>query len=413
MRALAKTILTLLILVASIGGVYYVYRARTARQDGGTYSIRSVPTDLARDVAALFEAVERAPAAGNGRGPAGDPDEAPDGTEAPGKPAPERTLFDRANEHYMVARYADAEPLLLRALSTPGGSPGRPAELLARTRLFLLLLSGTRAGSGLEGLPIGYLIMTNGRPMLVRVTEETPDEVSFRAPGGIRSSVKKKEVRSVTVGHTRAQKLAIFEREYRLRHETTRTAGEFLDLARFSSESGLVDHVTYCMERAIAAPGDDVLDTLTEMYESADPERQALIAELLRRFYPRADISSNLYRPDVTRRPIAKPEEVLPADPDDRPSGIGGTGERKTRPANGEVAALLAEAEEHRKVGDEYYRKAFAGGPKASDHKDKALAAYRKAQEIYERVEQKWNVGLERTFKDIQTRVYDLLKSIR
>jgi len=412
MRGFVKTIITLGILVVTIGGVYYVYRARTARQEGETYDIADVPGDLAKDVAGLFEPVETGD--DYDLPPGMQPDEPAAGAEDGPEAARAPTLYERANEHYMAARFADAEPLLLKAVSTPGSSGGRPAELLARTRLFLLLLESTVAGSALEGPPVGYLVMQNGRPMLVKVTEETPEEVAFQAPGGIRSRIRKSEVKSVSVGHTRPQKLDIFEREYRLRHETARTAEDFLALARFSSECGLTDHVTYCLERAIAAPGDGVEKVLTDQYAAAGPDRQALIGEMFRRFYPRSDVAARLYRPDVTRKPIAKPEEVVPVDGGgERVSGIGGTGERQPRPQNGEVAALLAKAEEQRKIGDEYYRKAFAGGPEASEHKEKALTAYRKAQDIYERVEEKWHVGLDRTFKDIGTRIYDLMKSIR
>ena len=64
---------------------------------------------------------------------------------------------------------------------------------------------------------------------------------------------------------------------------------------------------------------------------------------------------------------------------------------------------------------EQYWR--YGSGPEAAKMliamMDKALAAYRKAQTVYEQVEQKWDVGLDRTFKDIQTRVSDLIRSVR
>jgi len=415
MRSFVKTIGTLLILTAVIGSVYYVYRARTEKQAGREYSVRRVPGDLARDVSALFASGESRAATPRPDRPGPKAEGGDEEGPVEAVPAlPEASLYDRANEHYLVGRYADAEPLLVKALSTPGATGTRPAELLARTRLFRILLEGVDPESALNGPAIGYLVLNGGQPMLVQITEETADEVAFRAPGGIQSSLKKKNLRSVKVGRTRVEKTAIFELHYRLRHDGARTAEEFLELARFSAECGLTAHVTYCLERAIAAPGDAVEQVLTENFAAArqGSGRQLLIQEMFRRFYPRSDLTANLYTPNVSHLPLRRPG-TEPPDESGPASGIGGVRVRKPRASDGQVELLLSKAAELRKEGDKYYRKAFDRGSRSTEYRDKALAAYRKAQTVYEQVEQKWDVGLDRTFKDIQTRVSDLIRSVR
>jgi hypothetical protein len=43
-------------------------------------------------------------------------------------------------------------------------------------------------------------------------------------------------------------------------------------------------------------------------------------------------------------------------------------------------------------------------------HRQKALDAYAKAIELYEKVEEQWGVNLERVFKEMLERRYQLLK---
>ena len=63
-------------------------------------------------------------------------------------------------------------------------------------------------------------------------------------------------------------------------------AEDFLELGRYSTECALDSHITYCLERAIAAPGDGVEKVLTEKYAAAaeNSGRQLLIQEMFRRF---------------------------------------------------------------------------------------------------------------------------------
>jgi hypothetical protein len=408
MRAFAKALGTLAILFGISVGVYYVYQARTAKQQGREYSLADLPGDLKRDFTAIFASGASTPR----------PNETGNGVEdEPGEePSVEETLttYQKANALYDAGRYREAEPLLLKALSEPGSTKTRPAELLARTRLFLVLLEGIRTGSALEGPPVGHLTMPGGHRMLVTIEEETPTEISFLAKGGIRSSIRKSELRATEIARTRDEKIRFYEREYRVRHEESRTSKDFLDLARFSAETGLTDHLTYCLESSLEAPGDGVEKVLAEQYRDGNRKRQQLVRDLLRRFYPRSDILDEPFVPD----PLPPKDPVAAGSgEDDRPSGIGGVGERTPRGGtDGEVEKLLAEASKLRKEGDKYYRLAFQAlksGGDATKHKEHALEAYQKSQAIYEQVEERWHVGLDRTFKDIQTRVYDLLKSIR
>jgi hypothetical protein len=428
MRHLLKTLGTLVILVSLVGGGFYAYRAGEARAAGREYSLSEMPGDMAQEIRGLFEPVvkpveERA----------ADRKDEPDDRDEPSEPtkkddtdvvpedrgAPPQDPLVTANAHYLAGRYADAEPLLKQVLATSGATGTRPAELMARVKLFRILLAGVRPGSDLEGSAVALITMPGGRRMLVQVLDEGPDDLEFLAPRGIKSRMKIAEFKDLTVARSRDERLALLEREYRLRHETTRTSGEFLALARYSCESGLTSHITYCLERSLTAPGTEVQELLAKEYGAAvdagDYRRKELAADLFKRFFPRAAIAADTFEPgDRPGIEIGKG----PSDPDTDTAGTGGIGgvrERKISrlgKRDPKLAALFKEAEKHRKEGDKYYKKAF-GGKGSSDDRDKALAAYRKAQELYEKAEEQWGVALESTFKDIQTRVYDLIKSGR
>jgi hypothetical protein len=342
-------------------------------------------------------------------------DDAPEEPEKAPTPAVDPAVA--ANAHYLAGRYADAEPLLREILATPGTTGTRPAQQMDRIRLYRILLRGIEQGASLEGPALALIKMPGGRRMLVNVIEETPDELEFRAPRGIRSRMKKSEFRDLTVAAERGERLALLEREYRFRHETTRTSGEFLALGRFCYEAGLIDHLTYCMERSLTAPGDEVREALTAEFEAAreagDGNRRQAAAELFERFFPNSEIAGGpVALPD---RPEIEITDAKEESGTDARSGIGGVRERKISrlgKRDPKLAALFKEAEKHRAEGDRYYKKAF-GSKGTSEDREKALAAYRKAQELYEQAEERWGVALESTFKDIQTRVYDLIKSGR
>lgn len=417
MRAFLKTVGTLVILVALIGGGFYLYRSRQAKAEGREYSLSQVPGDLLAEFRELMRPVVKKtdpstipPAEGPGT-TEGNEEEPLDGEPKPADP------LVAARAHYLAGRFVDAELMLERALAVPGATGTKPADLLTHVRLFRILLKGVQPGARLEGSAAALITMPGGRRMLVMVVDDSPEELEFKAAQGIKSRMKKSEFRDLSIARSRDERQELFEREYRYRHETTRTAGEFLDLGRFSSECGLTSHITYCLERSVKAPGEGVQEILRQEFADAqsvgDANRKALLAGLFQRFYPRSEIAASHYVPDRPEIDVAD-ANGSGSGSTEKKGGIGGVRERRvSKLGNPKVAKLLDEADKYREKGNKYYRKAFSGNGKSADYRDKALAAYRKAQEIYEKVEEGYGVALDRTFKDLQRRIYDLLKSGR
>lgn len=422
MRTLFKTIVTLAVLLGIALAGYYFYRRGQAKEAGESYPLSRAPGDLVREVTGLFRSEgsdEEAPAAAGRSSPAADEGDA--GTPPPGKgdvaaaaPAPDR--FPEARELYRAGHYEEAIPLLQEALSVPGASGERPRELRARARLFLLLLEDAPSGEALSGPPVARIRTARGDPMIVTVKDETPAEIEFQGDGGVGARVPKADLKEVKVARTPEERKALFEEEYRRRHDGAKTAEEMLALARFCRRAGLTDHLTYLLERALEQPGDALQALVAKAHAEAERsgagDREALTRDLLTHFWSRGEYTKRALANAGTGRPGVEvdPGGNTGAAAGGPPSGIGGTARRTPRTANAEIDALLAKADQLRSEADEHYLKAQPGSPDRAEHRKKAIEGYRKAMEIYEQVEDKWDVGLESTFRELQLRLYQMMK---
>jgi hypothetical protein len=409
MKGVGKALMTLAILLGVAIGGYYAYRHQLAKEQGQSYSLAYAPGDLFREVVGIFSS--RSSGSGGGTGSRTRPaDEDPE-PEAPGQ-----DLYARGHDHYLAAEYTDAIPLFDKALGSPDAPPRVELEaVIARARLFEILLSDVEPGSDLEGPAVALLTPEEGPSLLVTLTGETDSEISFRASKGISSTVRKADLVALRIARTATAKRAIFEEEYRRKHAALESAGDWLDLARYASSHGLPEHVTYLMEKALDRPGDTVEAALYASWEVALATDRSVRAEaagdLLQHFFRNGEYTRRVIA--ARARPAPQPVAVAPRkDPDspkDPPNGIGSVGSRK-RHSNPEVDALLEKADDLKTKGDDHYLKAFPGMPDVAVHRATALKAYEEARVLYEEVEEKWGVNLERTFRHLNERIYQLRK---
>lgn len=431
MRTLLKMIVTLAVLLGIALGVYYFYRRGQAREQGESYSLARAPGDLVREVRSLFDSgdsgdsgSEEPEASAAEHPPSGEPESGEE--ESPGA-EPESAgsdggaavaeRFPEARDLYRAGHYEEAIPLLYEALAVPGSTGERPRELLARARLFLLLLEGAPSGEALSGPAVARIRTARGDPMIVTVKDETPTEIEFEGEGGVGARVPKADLKEVTVARTPAARKTLFEEEYRRRHDDAKTAAGMIDLARFCRRTGLTDHLTYLLERALEQPGDEIQARVAREHAAAEragaSDRVALTADLLQHFWSRGEYTMRaLANASTPRRPGVRvePGDDTSSSGNGPPSGIGGTARLTPRTANAEVDALLEKADKLRSEADAHYMQAQPGSPDRAEHREKAIDGYRKAMAIYEQVEEKWDVGLESTFRELQLRLYQMMK---
>jgi len=292
-------------------------------------------------------------------------------------------------------------------------------------RLFELLLEDSEPGSVLgDGHAYARFTMPGGQTFFARVVRQTPETLEFKQEAGLGATVEKGELRDLVIAETEEEKRALFEREYRRRHETAHSSGALLELARFSRTHGLPDHLTYLMEKGLSASGDGMEKGLVDRFRAAERAghhaRMELIRNLARKFFTGGELAERICTgPSIDAgSPAAGPDGGADLGPDAEPGpeGRGGIVEvarRTPRKSDPEVNRLLEKADELRRTGDVHYRKALPGKPNAAAHRKKALDAYTEALGLYEQAEERWGVSLDSTFKDIQERRYQLLKDSR
>ncbi len=410
MRSVRNSVLALLVVYLLVSAGYWFQRRGTERAAGRSYSIVRAPFDLVGDLVAFFSSrEERPPASPAGALPAivvpgdsGSPD-----------------LWGQGRRLYLSGDFAAAVPLLRQALSRPGPdgpSSATSGTLLAQAQLFDILLAGTPAGSALAGPPQALIALAGGDPFLATVVEETADEVTFRKEGGIGARVKKSDLREQQIARTPEQKRALAEAEYQRRAPALRGAEAFLSLALFCRAYDLTGHLTYLLEKALEEPGEAVEKSLYAAYEQAreagDTARADAVLDLLRHFFRTGTHTRNAALAHKGGTPPPPPDDGEPpaAGGTAPSSGIGGVSVRSPRGSNPELDRMLTEADRLRAEANEHYMQAQPGAPERAMHRQKALDAYAKAIELYEKVEEQWGVNLERVFKEMLERRYQLLK---
>ncbi|MHC4472776.1 MAG: hypothetical protein ACYTDY_11180 [Planctomycetota bacterium] len=414
-RGIGKAIVTVLILFVMAVGGYYAYR----RQLTEDYPVASAPLDLLGEILGAFSS--------------GDKPELPEPRRTVKHPgattSPERAdPVELGRRHYLDGEYAQAVPLLGEASRDPGDHPRVEIEtLLSRARLFKILLADVEPESGLRGPPVALLTPLEGKSMLVTLNSETDDEVSFETSPGVGARLKKSELAALRIARGREARIALFEEEYRRRHETIETAAEHLELAEYAVSHGLWGHVTYLMEKALQAPGDGMEAALFAAYEDllagGEMLRAQIAKTMFRQFFKDGEYTAKVFfEPEPPVEPVAGgPSGSRPGVDGVKPpsgnrpggngrGGIGGVGQRDTRGLDPKVHSLLEKADRLRGIGEDHYLKAFPGMPDRVKHREKALDAFLKARDIYTELEEKWGVGLERTFKALNEKIYHLRK---
>jgi hypothetical protein len=411
MKTLLKTVVTFSVLLAIVLGAYYGYRRSAAKKAGEEYPFSRAPGDLVREIAGIFDR-EKEPESPAPEGPdAPAPAVEPPPSSAP-KPDPHR--FEEARELYEAGEYRQAIPLLTAEIAEPGASAERPREMLARSNLFLLLLEGAARDSDLDGDPVALLTTASGETMFVTVSDETPTDIAFRKEGGISARLPKKSLKALEVARSPDKKTYLYEQRYRSRVESARTQAELLELARECWRTGLAHHVTFLLERALEAPGDDLERIVAGSHADAErasaTDRAAFVRGLLVHFFPNGEYSRRTLAGTSGPGVVVEGPEPLRPGGNQPASGIGGSSVRTPRGTDPALNDLLEKADRYRETANEHYRQAQPGSPDIAEHRDKAIDAYRKALELYEQVSEKWDVNLERTFREIQTRLYQMLK---
>ena len=401
-------------LLATAG--YYFHRHSS---DTG-YAIVDAPRDLVSEFVGLFS--------GNGRPAtrAKTPDSIPEPATGGGSSAMSVDNFGRGRRAYLEADYDTAVASLEKAVAkpAPGADKGAGTGLLARAQLFRLVLAGVRPGSGLEGPPQARIALAGGDPFVAALVDESETELTFRKAGGISARVKKAELKESQIARTPEQKQALAESEYQRRHAGLRGAAAYLDLARFCRACALPGHVTYLLEKSLEEPGDAVeraaYDEFLAASTSGRRDDAAAALDLLRHFFRAGDHTRAAVRAEKSG--TAPPAGGgTPADEGDEggdetaggsspASGIGSVGEKAPRGANPELNAVLDRADKAKAEGDAHYLKAQPGAPDRAEHREKALKAYTEAIELYEKAEEQWGVSLERVFKQLYERRYQMLK---
>jgi hypothetical protein len=412
MRAFRNSLAALGAIFLVATGGYYLHRRAAESEKGGSYSIVDAPRDLVREFVGLF--------AGGPKLPRPAPYPAGSIVEPPPSGIPAADSFARGRQAYLDADYATAVPLLETALAKPAGGvdSATGTSILTRARLFRLLLEDTRAGAALAGPPQARIALPGGDPFLAELVEETPADVTFRKEGGISAKVKKGDLRESSIARTPEQKKALAESEYQRRHESLRGAAAWLDLARFCRTYDLSGHVNYLLEKALEEPGDGVERALYDIYSKAfaasDRPKAAACYDLLGHFFRGGELTRAAIRAErggdaPPSGAVAGGGDGISAGPEPA-SGIGSVGARIPRSSNPELNAVLEKAAKLKAEADEHYLKAQPGAPDRATHRQKALDAYAKSIELFEKAEEEWGVSLERIFKELYERRYQLLK---
>ena len=415
MRAIRNTaiILTGIILV-TLGG-YYLHRRDVAASKGGEYPITSAPGDLLSEIASIFGKDETSQPEGFGPVTVGTTAK-PTGSGPKIHRPPDFAAWEQAREAYLAGHYENALSLALRSRS--GAPADQVTRLEMRSRLFMELLAGAEPDATPDGPPIALLVLKNGESMFVNVLDETEEAISFRNAKGLGATLPKAGLADFTVASTPAKKAALYEGEYQRRHSDLRGGAAALELARYCRRHGLDDHLTYLLERAMDTGDKGVETALFERYQEvqkASGSSQARgILDLMKHFFRSSELTRKAVLdalPSVPPRPgfdTTLPDENPAGSPP--PSGIGGRVERTPRVSNPEINALLARADGLRLEGNDYFEKTYPGHPDRVKNREKALACFDKAIEIYEQVEEGWKVNLDNVFKDLMTKRYQLLK---
>ncbi|MCU0724542.1 MAG: hypothetical protein MUE73_01940 [Planctomycetes bacterium] len=413
MRAFRNSLAALGAIFLIATGGYYLHRRAAESEKGTAYSLVDAPRDLVREFVGLF--------AGAPKPPPSDPPPAVAGSiiEPPPTSVPAADQYARGRRAYLEADFAGAVPLLEKALARPaaGVDSAGGSSLLARARLFRFLLEDLRLGAALDGPPMARIQLAGGDPFLADLVEETPVEVTFRKEGGISARVKRGELGDSMIARTPEQKQALAETEYQRRHAGLRGAAAWLDLARFCRAHGLSSHVTYLLEKALEEPGDGVERALYEVYRKAcvagDRPKSSASYELLGHFFRSGELTRAAMKAE---RGGTAPPAGGTGDGDETASGpepasgIGSVGARIPKSANPELNAVLERAAKLKSEGDAHYLKAQPGAPDRAAHREKALKAYTEAIELFEKAEEQWGVSLERIFKELYERRYQMLK---